>query len=43
VLAEGWNTQKVDYTNAFAQAKIHEEIYVEYPKFFDKKLERIAC
>jgi Reverse transcriptase (RNA-dependent DNA polymerase) len=34
VLTEGWSTQQVDYTNAFAQAEIHEEIYVEYPKLF---------
>jgi hypothetical protein len=28
VLAEGWNTQHVDYTNAFSHAEIHEEVYV---------------
>jgi hypothetical protein len=37
VLTEGWNTRQVDYTNAFAQAKIHEEIYVKYLKFFESK------
>jgi hypothetical protein len=37
VLTEGWNTQQVDNTNAFAQSKIHEEIYVEYSKFFESK------
>jgi hypothetical protein len=37
VLTEGWNTQQVDYTNAFTQAEIYEEIYVEYPKFFESK------
>jgi hypothetical protein len=35
VLTEGWNTRQVDYTNAFAQAEIHEEIYIEYPKSFE--------
>ena len=35
VLTEGWHTRQVDYTNAFAQADIHEETYVEFPKFFE--------
>jgi Reverse transcriptase (RNA-dependent DNA polymerase) len=34
ILTEGWTTQQVDYTNAFVQAHIKEEIYVEYPKLF---------
>jgi hypothetical protein len=37
VLTEGWNTQQVDYAKEFSQAEIHEEIYVEYPKFFESK------
>jgi hypothetical protein len=35
ILTKGWTTQQVDYTNAFAQAEINEEIYVEYPKLFE--------
>ena len=27
-------TRQVDYTNAFAQADIKEEVYVEYPRLF---------
>jgi hypothetical protein len=34
VLTEGWHTRQVDYTNAFAQAELHEEVYVEQPKGF---------
>jgi Reverse transcriptase (RNA-dependent DNA polymerase) len=35
ILTKAWTTRQVDYTNAFAQAEIKEEIYVEYPKLFD--------
>jgi hypothetical protein len=35
VLQEGWNTKQVDYTNAFAQAELDEEVYVEPPKLFE--------
>jgi hypothetical protein len=34
VLIEGWSTRQVDYTNAFAQAELKEEEYVEPPKYF---------
>jgi hypothetical protein len=34
VLREGWSTRQVDYKNAFAQAEIKEEVYVERPKYF---------
>jgi hypothetical protein len=37
VLTKGWTTQQVNYTNAFAQAEIKEEIYVEYPRLFGSK------
>jgi hypothetical protein len=37
VLTGGWKTQQVDRTNAFLQAKVHEEIYVEYTKLFESK------
>ena len=34
VLTEGWTTRQVDYTNAFAQAELKEEVYVECPRLF---------
>ena len=37
VLANGWVTKQVDYTNAFAQATLNEEVYIEQPKGFARK------
>jgi Reverse transcriptase (RNA-dependent DNA polymerase) len=37
VLTESWATRQVDHTNAFAQAAINEEVYLEYPKLFGPK------
>jgi hypothetical protein len=37
VLTEGWTTRQVDYTNAFAQAELKEEVYVECPRLFGPK------
>ena len=37
VLTEGWATRQVDYTNAFAQAELNEEVYLEFPKMFGPK------
>jgi hypothetical protein len=37
VLTEGWTTRQVDYTNAFAQAELREEVYVECPRLFGPK------
>ena len=37
VLTEGWSTRQVDYTNAFVQADINEEVYLEYPRMFGPK------
>ena len=34
ILPHGWHTKQVDYTNAFAQAEINEEIYIEPPRGF---------
>ena len=34
ILSHGWHTKQVDYTNAFAQAEINEEIYIEPPRGF---------
>lgn len=33
-LKHGWSTRQVDYTNAFAQAEIQEEVYIEPPRGF---------
>jgi hypothetical protein len=33
-LKHGWATRQVDYTNAFAQADIQEEVYIEPPRGF---------
>jgi Reverse transcriptase (RNA-dependent DNA polymerase) len=35
VLTECWTTRQVDYTNAFAQAEIEDEMYVEFPRLFE--------
>jgi hypothetical protein len=37
ILSNGWTTKKVDYTNAFAQAEIQEEVYIEPPKGFENR------
>ena len=37
VLANAWVTKQVDYTNAFAQATLNEEVYIEQPKGFARK------
>jgi hypothetical protein len=34
VLREGWSTGQLDYTNAFTQAELKEEVYVDPPKYF---------
>jgi hypothetical protein len=33
-LANGWATRQVDYTNAFAQADLKEDVFVELPRDF---------
>ena len=37
VLSHGWVTRQVDYTNAFTQADLKEEVYIESPKGFERK------
>ena len=37
ILSNGWVTKQVDYTNAFAQADLVEEVYIESPKGFGRK------
>ena len=34
VLSKGWTTKQVDYTNAFAQADLADEVYLEQPRGF---------
>jgi hypothetical protein len=36
VLANNWVTKQVDYTNAFAQAELKEEVYIECPRGFPR-------
>ena len=33
----GMKSRQVDYTNAFVQAPIETEVYIEYPKLFERK------
>ena len=40
VLANGWTTRQVDYTNAFTQAELKEDVYIEPPKGFQRKDKR---
>ena len=35
-LLHGWTTKQVDYTNAFAQAELSEDVYIERPKGFPR-------
>jgi hypothetical protein len=37
VIQEVWATRQVDFTSAFAQAKIGETVFVEPPKLFVSK------
>ena len=37
VLSKNWKTKQVDYTNAFAQARLKEEVYIESPRGFGRK------
>jgi hypothetical protein len=34
VIREVWATRQVDYTNAFAQSELQDEVFVEPPKLF---------
>jgi len=34
VLSKNWTTRQVDYTNAFAQADLNEQVYLETPRGF---------
>ena len=34
ILSNRWHTKQVDYINAFTQANIQKEIYIEPPKGF---------
>ena len=37
ILTKKWVTKQVDYTNAFAQAALAEEVYIETPRCFEHK------
>lgn len=37
ILSNNWTTKQVDYTNAFAQAELNENVYIEPPKGFARK------
>ena len=37
ILSNNWVTKQVDYTNAFAQAVLKEEVYIDNPRGFDRK------
>ena len=37
ILANRWTTKQVDYTNAFAQADLKEEVYIKQPKGCTRK------
>ena len=37
ILSNNWTTKQVDYTNAFAQADLKEEVYIESPRGFTRK------
>ena len=36
VLANGWVIRQVDYTNAFTEAELQKEVYIESPKGFQR-------
>ncbi len=38
ILTKGWKTRVIDYTNAFPQANIDTDIYVELPALFGSKM-----
>ena len=40
-LSHKWTTKQVDYTNAFAQAEIEEEVYVEQLRGFENVLKKV--
>ena len=37
ILANSWVTKQVDYTDAFAQAELKEEVYIDSPRGFERK------
>ena len=40
VLANGWFAHQADYSNAFTQAELKEEVYIESPEGFQRKDKR---
>ena len=44
ILTNNWKTRVIDYTNAFPQANIDTDIYVELPALFGSKIgQEIKC
>ena len=43
VLTKIWSTCQVDYTNAFAQAELKKEVYVECPSFLVHSQAQTRC
>ena len=37
ILSKNWVTKQVDYTNAFAQATLNEQVYIDSPRGFIRK------
>ena len=37
ILSKNWVTKQVDYTNAFAQATLNEQVYIDSPRGFTRK------
>jgi hypothetical protein len=43
VLSHGWSTKQVDYTNAFAQAEIEEEVFMDRLVDLLQRVTKIKC
>ena len=37
IISNRWSTKQVDYTNAFAQADINEEVYIDPPEVLEEQ------
>ena len=41
-IQQGWATRKVDFSNAFVQVRLKEEVYLELPAMFSDKNQNIT-